>query len=267
MSIQRWISGLLGFPLLAGVLILGNKLVIIIMFTIVSLMCLYEYFSCFKGKAKPIVQVGYVATLIIPFIHILSQNQYRFLLLIIPVSFLWIFSEVITSEMKINVYDVAVTVLGILYIVGLMIFLPLTVEMEHGNLLVWYSILTAWGTDLFAYLVGKKFGKHKFTSISPKKSIEGCIGGLFGGTLFVVGYTYILNTYLNFNISYTLIIPITLALSIVSQIGDLAASTIKRYAGVKDFSNLIPGHGGMLDRLDSVMFVAPFVYYLFNIIL
>lgn len=83
----------------------------------------------------------------------------------------------------------------------------------------------------------------------------------------MLGYTYILNTYMDFNISYIAIVPISILLSIVGQIGDLAASTIKRYAGVKDFSNLIPGHGGMLDRLDSVIFVAPFAFFFLTILL
>ena len=266
MNTQRWISGLLGFPLLVAVLTLGNKLIINIVFTIVAIMCLNEYFSCFKGKAKPIVEIGYISALIIPFIHILPSSQQMYLLFFIPFIIVWIFGKVIFTEMKVTIYDAAITFLGIIYIIGLIIFLPIIVEMENGKLLVWYAILSAWGTDLFAYLIGKMCGKHKFTSISPKKSIEGCIGGLLGGLLLTLGYTFVLNTYLNFNISYLYIAIVAICLSIVGQIGDLAASTIKRYAGVKDFSNLIPGHGGMLDRLDSIIFVAPFTF-LFLIIM
>lgn len=267
MNIQRWTSALLGFPMIVLVLVLGNKLVIDIVFTIVAIMCLHEYFSCFKEKAKPIVEAGYVSAFIIPLIHILDESQLVYLLLIIPIVLVWVFAKVIFSEMKITIYDASVTILGIIYIVGFMIFLPLTTELENGKLLVWYAIIPAWGTDVFAYLIGKKWGKHKFTNVSPKKSIEGCIGGLLGGMLLTVGYTYILNTYMNFDISYLWIVPASIILSAIGQIGDLAASTIKRYAGVKDFSNLIPGHGGMLDRLDSVIFVAPFVFALVNIIL
>ena len=267
MNIQRWTSALLRFPMLAAVLILGNKFVIDIVFTLVAIMCLHEYFSCFKGKAKPVSEIGYISALIIPFIHILETNQLIYLLLIIPITMVWVFLRIIISNMKITIYDGAVTILGIIYIVGFMIFLPLTTGLENGKILVWYAIIAAWGTDTFAYLIGKAFGKHKFTDVSPKKSIEGCIGGLVGGTLLMLGYTYIINTYMNFNISYLAIIPISILLSAIGQIGDLAASTIKRYAGVKDFSNLIPGHGGMLDRLDSVIFVAPFAFFFFTILL
>ena len=265
MNIQRWTSALLGFPLIAAVLIFGNELVIDIVFTVVAIMCLHEYFSCFKDKAKPIQEIGYISALIIPIIHILEPRQFVYLLLIIPITVVWIFLRVIVSNMKITIYDAAVTLLGIIYIVGFMIFLPLIIDLQDGKLLVWYALFTAWGTDVFAYLIGKAFGKHKFTEVSPKKSIEGCVAGIIGAIIFVLVYTYVLNTYMNFNISYLYITVVAIFLSIIGQIGDLSASTIKRYAGIKDFSNLIPGHGGMLDRLDSVIFVAPFAFFFLTI--
>lgn len=265
MNIQRWTSALLGFPLIAAVLIFGNELVIDIVFTVVAIMCLHEYFSCFKDKAKPIQEIGYISALIIPIIHILEPRQFVYLLLIIPITVVWIFLRVIVSNMKITIYDAAVTLLGIIYIVGFMIFLPLIIDLQDGKLLVWYALFTAWGTDVFAYLIGKAFGKHKFTEVSPKKSIEGCVAGIIGAIVFVLVYTYVLNKYMNFNISYLYITVVAIFLSIIGQIGDLSASTIKRYAGIKDFSNLIPGHGGMLDRLDSVIFVAPFAFFFLTI--
>ena len=200
-------------------------------------------------------------------VHLLEKDQLTYLLLIIPITMVWVFVRIIASNMKITIYDAAITVLGIIYIVGFMVFLPLTVGLENGKLLVWYSIIAAWGTDTFAYLVGKAMGKHKFTEISPKKTLEGCLGGLLGGVILTVGFTYVLNTYFDYNISYLYISLVSMFLSIIGQIGDLAASTIKRYAGVKDFGRLIPGHGGMLDRLDSIIFVAPFAYFFLTIML
>ena len=267
MNVQRWTSALIGFPMIVAVLILGNELVINIVFTVVAIMCLHEYFSCFKGKAKPIQEIGYISTLVIPCVHLLEKDQLTYLLLIIPITMVWVFVRIIASNMKITIYDAAITVLGIIYIVGFMVFLPLTVGLENGKLLVWYSIIAAWGTDTFAYLVGKAMGKHKFTEISPKKTLEGCLGGLLGGVILTVGFTYVLNTYFDYNISYLYISLVSMFLSIIGQIGDLAASTIKRYAGVKDFGRLIPGHGGMLDRLDSIIFVAPFAYFFLTIML
>lgn len=267
MNVQRWTSALIGFPMLVAVLILGNELVINLVFTAVAIMCLHEYFSCFKDKAKPIQEIGYISALIIPCVHLLEKEQLTYLLLIIPITMVWVFARIIASNMKITIYDAAITVLGIIYIVGFMVFLPLTVGLENGKLLVWFSIIAAWGTDTFAYFVGKACGKHKFTEVSPKKSLEGCLGGLVGGVLLTLGYTYLLNTYFDYNIPYLYITVVSMLLSIIGQIGDLAASTIKRYAGVKDFGRLIPGHGGMLDRLDSIIFVAPFAYFFLTIML
>ena len=127
-------------------------------------------------------------------------------------------------------------------------------------------IIAAWGTDIFAYLIGKAIGKHKFSKISPKKSIEGCIGGTIGGVLLVLLYTYVANTFFGVTYSYLFMGIVGLILSLIGQIGDLVASAIKRYVDIKDYSNLIPGHGGMLDRIDSLLFLAPFAYALLKMI-
>ena len=107
-----------------------------------------------------------------------------------------------------------------------------------------------------------KFGKHKFSKVSPKKSIEGCVAGIFGAILTSLLYTLALNTFAGLSISYLTMGLICAVLSVVGQVGDFAASVIKRHFEVKDYSNIFPGHGGMLDRIDSVMFIAPFAYLL-----
>ena len=109
-------------------------------------------------------------------------------------------------------------------------------------------------------------GKHKFSKVSPKKSIEGCIGGTIGAILIMLIYTYIINKYLGMNYSYLFIAGIGFILSLVGQIGDFSASSIKRFVDIKDYSNLIPGHGGMLDRIDSLIFLSPFAYALFTLL-
>lgn len=140
-------------------------------------------------------------------------------------------------------------------------------EMENGRFLIWYVFIASWLTDVFAYLTGKTIGKHHFTDISPNKTIEGCIGGTVGSVICIIIYTIILNQFAGFNLNIVLIAFVGIILSIVGQIGDLSASAIKRYAGIKDYSDLIPGHGGMVDRVDSVIFIAPFTYLLFIMIL
>ena len=147
-------------------------------------------------------------------------------------------------------------------------FIPIIREnLENGKILLWYVIFAGWGTDVFAYFVGKYFGTHKFSKISPNKTIEGCIGGTIGSAVLILIYTIICNNVFNLNINYIAITFMAIILSIIGQIGDLAASSIKRYVGIKDFSHLIPGHGGMLDRIDSLIFIAPFAYFLFSLFL
>ena len=146
-------------------------------------------------------------------------------------------------------------------------FIPIIRNMEHGKWLIWYVFIASWMTDVFAYIVGKTIGKHHFTDVSPKKTIEGCIGGILGSVLCMLLYTFIINKFLNLNINYFLILGFGILLSIISQIGDLSASVIKRYAEIKDYSNLIPGHGGMLDRIDSLIFIAPFAYFMLLLII
>ena len=267
MNIKRLAPGLIGFPIVACALIFGNKYVIDALFAVVSAFALYEYNNALKLKTKPVLWLGYLACIIIAFIHIIpTQYLINIIGALIPITILILFLHVIVTNMKTNIVDIALTFFGICYIVLFIMFIPVLMGHENGKLMVWYIIFAAWGTDVFAYCVGVKFGKHKFSPVSPKKSIEGCIGGVVGALIFFMAYTFFLNNYFNMNINYFIIGIIGIILSIIGQIGDFSASTIKRYVGIKDFSNLFPGHGGMLDRIDSVIFIAPFAYFLLMLV-
>ncbi len=266
---SRIISGLILFPLVVILLIFGDIHVVDGVFAIVAILAMNEYFNAFKEKANPVKWIGYIACILIAFIHLIPVNKVVTILGIgMPLVFLLLFLQVIITNMKTSYNDIAITFLGICYIVGFILFLPILIGTQNGRILIWYVILCAWGTDVFAYIFGKLIGKHKFSKVSPNKSIEGCIAGAIGAVILGLICTYIINSYINtdLNISYVLIAVISLVLSIVGQIGDFAASSIKRYVGIKDYSNLIPGHGGMLDRIDSVIFIAPFAYFLLMMI-
>ncbi len=271
MDIKRVLTGVLGLPIIVALCILGNKYIIDILIAVVALISINEFTSCTKKKLNPISWIGYLMAICIAFIHVIPMECIRnYLGLGIVTLLVILFIHVIITEMKTNIVDISVTLLGIIYIIGFTVFFALLYGLEIegkeiGKLYIWYIFAATWGTDIFAYLIGKNFGKHKFSKISPNKSIEGCIGGTIGGILLVVGYTFILNQYFDMNINYLIISIIGLILSIIGQIGDFSASSIKRYSEIKDFSNLIPGHGGMLDRIDSVIFAAPFAYYLLTI--
>lgn len=129
---------------------------------------------------------------------------------------------------------------------------------------IWLLYLTAWGSDTFAYLVGSTIGKHKIdliAHISPNKTLEGCLGGVIGA--IILNIIYVSSENLDIRILDVLIFTIIAAS--LSQVGDLVASYIKRQTGIKDFGHIIIGHGGILDRFDSLLFIAP-VLYLFSIL-
>ena len=206
-----------------------------------------------------------IIALIPMLLNIEAEKLNLMFILAIPVMLLILFAQVIATEMKTNFKDIAFTFIGIFYIVFLMMFVVLIDGMDNGKILIWYVIIASWGTDIFAFFVGSKFGKHKFSTISPKKSIEGCVTGTIGAVILMLIYTCVVNNLFNLNICYLYIVGIGVILSLIGQAGDFAASSIKRYVDIKDYSNLIPGHGGMLDRIDSLIFLAPFAYVFFLI--
>ena len=269
MSIKRVISGLIGFPIVALVLIFGNQIIIDVAFAVIAAMSFHEYSHAFKvsNKANPLTWLGYLACVTIAFIHAFPKE---YLILIIgataPIAILLSFAQILITKMKTTIMDAAVTLFGICYIVIFLMFMPIIRSNENGVFLIWYAIFASWGTDIFAYVFGKLIGKHKFSKFSPNKTIEGCIGGTIGAVALILIYTIVLNNVCGMNINYLLIGAIGLILSILSQMGDFAASSIKRFTGIKDYSNLIPGHGGMLDRIDSIIFIAPFAYFLLVLI-
>ena len=267
MDIKRITSGLLGFPLVLIVLLIGNKYVVDVALAIIAILAMDEYCNAISKVAKPVRWLGYLSCVSIAFIHIIPEEYNSIIAsLAIPLLLLLLFAQVIITEMKTSFKDIAYTLVGILYVVLLTMLVAKINGMENGNILIWYAIFAAWATDIFAYFIGRYFGKHNFSKISPKKTIEGCVGGTIGGVLVILIYTYVANTFWGMNYSYIFVGIMGLVLSIIGQIGDFAASSIKRYVDIKDYSNLIPGHGGMLDRIDSLIFLAPFAYVIFMFI-
>lgn len=262
-KIKRFISGMILFLAVAVILIFGNSTAVNLTISAVAIIAINEYFNSLSKKYKVERWIGNILAILLAFINVLPKEM---LILMFPIGIALLFFKVIITEMKTNFVDIAITGFGIIYIIGFIMFIPLIYMSEHGKLLIWYLAISAWGTDTFAYLVGIKFGKHKLTPISPKKSIEGSIGGIVGSTLIAIIYTYFINKICNAGISYLEITGIAVVLSVLSQIGDLAASSIKRYVDIKNFGKIIPGHGGMLDRIDSILFIAPFAYFLLTMI-
>ena len=161
--------------------------------------------------------------------------------------------------------DVMAACFSFLYGPVMLSFLYLTrMGFSTGKYLVWFIFLCSWGSDTCAYAVGVLFGKHKMTpKLSPKKSVEGAIGGIVGAALLFALYVYLIKQ--RFGLAQFGISPVEAAAlgavgALVSMVGDLAASAFKRDYGIKDYGKLIPGHGGIMDRFDSVIVTAPLIY-------
>ncbi len=163
---------------------------------------------------------------------------------------------------KYNAEDMMGAVFSFLYAPIMLSFVYLTRCLEDGNHFVWMILISSWGFDTFAYcvgvLTGKTIGNHKFLpKLSPKKSIEGVIGGIIGAGL--LGFLY--GHFMMPGIKWPLALIAAIG-GVIAQIGDLAASAIKRDKNIKDYGRCIPGHGGVMDRFDSSIFTAPIIYLL-----
>jgi len=166
---------------------------------------------------------------------------------------------------KYNSEQITLSFFAFFYVAVTLSYIFKVRNMESGAYTVWLIFIGSWGSDTMAYVVGRKLGKHKIApKLSPKKSLEGLIGGIAGAALIGVIYALIFKTQLEVSISNPVLLfgLVGAVGSVVSQIGDMAASAIKRNKGIKDYGTLIPGHGGILDRFDSVIFIAPIVYYM-----
>ncbi|MBO4920605.1 MAG: phosphatidate cytidylyltransferase [Lachnospiraceae bacterium] len=189
-------------------------------------------------------------------------------LIIIALLLIILLAVYVLTFPKYNSEQITMVFFGFFYVVMPLMYIFLTRQMEGGAYTVWLIFIGSWGSDTMAYVVGRKLGKTKIApKLSPKKSLEGLIGGIVGAALIGIIYALIFKSKLDEYFSNPILVfALTGAIgSVVSQIGDMAASAIKRNKGIKDYGTLIPGHGGILDRFDSVIFIAPIVYLLMNI--
>lgn len=159
-------------------------------------------------------------------------------------------------EFRDTASDVAFKATGLAYAALPFAFLPLIKSMYQGEMWILFLFVIIWANDTLAFAVGKTLGRHKLCpEISPKKTVEGAIGGLAGGAIAAFFFSFWIEGPL-----WALIV-VSIALGIIGIIGDLSESVLKRSAGVKDSGALLPGHGGVLDRVDSLLFAVPALYY------
>lgn len=258
--VKRTISALIALPLLFFVMFKGGD-ILYASVLIVSLIGVWEYYHAFEQKQfKPLKKYGLLFIILFFVIFRMGFSMETLVFL----SFIGVFlgMAIITFSKKLNIIDFAITVSGIVY-VAFFFFYILLIKKYDSNFFIWYVFILAWVTDTSAYFAGVFLGKHKLIpEISPKKTVEGAIGGVIGTTIVSAAYAYMFNPSFLY---WALVLGIVG--SILSQIGDLIASGIKRYLGIKDYGNIMPGHGGVLDRFDSILITTPVVYYFMRIFL
>ncbi|MTI69994.1 MAG: phosphatidate cytidylyltransferase [Firmicutes bacterium] len=251
---KRIISAVIGVILLLSIVSIGG-LLFKASILVVTLIGLYEFNNATKvADIKALKFLTYLLPISLFIISIFEKYNYIQKFIIIYTLALLIMMVV---SNKIKPTNIAFALLGTIY-VSVFLF---HINFLEGSPLIWLVFIIAWATDTFAYFFGQLFGKRKLCPrLSPKKTIEGAIGGVIGSFILTLIYLKV------FNIPNLILLSVLSILgSILSQIGDLAASKIKRTVGIKDFGNIMPGHGGVLDRFDSIIFISPFIYYYIEI--
>lgn len=253
----RVVSAVVGLLILSAVLLLNMNFVFKFALLIIVWIGLNEFYNAMKVSSKSFKILGFLGA--IPLIY--SYQEPKIFYLTWFLLMLASFTLVILDYQNKKVRDVYTTLMGLFFVPFLMSHLAKVYDLSYGNMLIWLIFISAWSTDTFAYLFGMKFGKHKISPISPKKSWEGSIAGLLGCITLIVLYGLFINA--QFNMSYSIYDYLVIGIigGIISQIGDFSASLLKRSEDIKDFGKIMPGHGGVLDRFDSVLFIAPAIYF------
>lgn len=271
----RLISSIVLVIILATALILGGN-VLWCLTLFISLVGMYELNRVLHNEKNILGMISYVVC-ILYYICLMAgetrmwglvadNNYYEIISLFLLICIMAVY---VLEFPKYKAVDICMTYFGFFYVAVMLSFIYKVRMVEHeGIYIVWLVFICSWVCDTCAYCVGMLLGKHKLApKLSPKKSVEGSLGGVAGSVLVGALYGFVLRdvivTQMNPSLLFALI---GAAGAVISQIGDLAASAIKRNYEVKDYGKLIPGHGGILDRFDSVIATAPIIYFLFVVL-
>ena len=273
MFVTRLVSGIILLVIAFCGFYIGNPLLTAILL-VISIIGYRELMKALgvtvpeKGRRFSVPEgIGYLGITVYYIIIFLFENQILngdlFVYLLAVIVFLFLaemFSYVFTFP-KYQAEQAVASIFSFMYAPVMLSFIELVRARPEGKYLVWIILISSWGCDTCAYCVGKLIGKKKiFPILSPKKSLEGCIGGVLGATVLGTVYGWF---FMGKNTENLIAYATMCALgALASMVGDLAASAIKRNKQIKDYGTLIPGHGGIMDRFDSVIVTAPMVYFL-----
>ena len=267
----RLLSGILLVAIALAVFIAGGSILAVALLFI-SVVAYQELTAACKVRGEEMtpsapVLVGCVMTLVyyVGICLALAREitlAFQTMIVVIVAAFLAFLFVYVFTFPKYHANQIQACMFSFLYGPVMLSFLYLLREgFDEGIYLVWFVFLASWGSDTCAYCVGVLIGKHKMTpKLSPKKSVEGAVGGVLGAAFLFVLYThFVINSYTAITLSLPLAAVLGAVGALVSMVGDLAASAVKRDHDIKDYGKLIPGHGGIMDRFDSVIVAAPII--------
>jgi phosphatidate cytidylyltransferase len=266
----RILTALIAVPVIYVLIFLENPCFFIGLVILALTVALNEiYLMLDKKKFKPFFIIGNIFAIVL-YLMVLFKYGENYFPGFIALFFIVVFTMTILSGKADNFYRIPATIMPVLYIGFLGLFIIKLMMLKNGSYYIFIFLLITFIYDAGAYFVGSFLGKHKLIpSISPGKTIEGCIGGLLLAVIsvIIINFFYLPKGLLGQNQFLHLII-LSVLLSVMGQTGDISESLLKRFSGVKNSSELIPGHGGVFDRIDSLLFNAPVLfYYLFFFVL
>ncbi len=263
---KRIITAVVCLALFIPTLVFSDTWVVPAVMTLLALFAVYELCGCIGVRKNFFVSIpAYLVTAAVMPLILYCRDQKLFLPIVCASALVFmfiVFTVSMLSSGNIRFSQSAELIAFTAYIITGFLSILLLRRMEMGKYLYLLVFIGAWSTDTGAYFVGVLFGKHKLIpEVSPKKTVEGAFGGVLGCILGFVVYGFIISK-INSGISvnYLKLILLALAVAVISQLGDLIASFVKREQGIKDFGFIFPGHGGVLDRFDSIIAVAPLIY-------
>ena len=257
--IKRWLTGIVLVPLLLLVIFFGSEAMFAAVVILFICGGVWEYHHMVFGQGFVMEKIESLAfAVIIPLCVLSGNHQYLTALLALAVMMVFVLFIGSIRESSFDFLSVAKVVFGIMYIPFLMSHFIAIRMLDRGIWWIVFVLVLAFAGDTVALYTGKYFGKHKLVPlISPGKTVEGLIGLVAGSTVACMIYSY----YLLPDVAVAHVAAMAFVGGMIGQLGDICESAIKRGYGLKDAGSILPGHGGILDRLDCLMFIAPFVYY------
>lgn len=256
----RLLSGIL-LVIIALVTIITGGDVLFATILAISLIGMTEIYKILDINNKPLGVVGYVAAIV--YFGLIRFGMTDMITMFIIAFLIALMVVYVFTYPKYRSEHIMLAFFGLFYVAVMLSYVYQIRMLEQGAFLVWLVFLCSWGCDTCAYCVGVLFGKHKMAPVlSPKKSVEGGVGGVVGAALLGALYALAINHFAEVGANVALYATICGVGGVISQVGDLAASAIKRNHDIKDYGKLIPGHGGILDRFDSVIITAPIIFYM-----